>query len=67
MKSKINFMYENQVWTLVDPPKGIKLIGCKWVFKKKTYKVILLPTKQDLWIKAIVKDKELTMMRRLVL
>ncbi len=29
-------MYENQVWTLVDPPEGIKPIGCKWVFKKKT-------------------------------
>ena len=29
-------MYENQVWTLVDPLEGIKLIGCKWIFKKKT-------------------------------
>ncbi|KAK8619730.1 hypothetical protein V6N13_136010 [Hibiscus sabdariffa] len=29
-------MSENQVWTLVEPPEGIKPIGCKWVFKKKT-------------------------------
>ena len=29
-------MYTNQVWTLVDPPEGIKPIGCKWIFKKKT-------------------------------
>ena len=29
-------MYTNQVWTLVDPPKGIKPIGFKWIFKKKT-------------------------------
>ena len=29
-------MYTNQVWTLVHPPKGIKPIGCKWIFKKKT-------------------------------
>ena len=29
-------MYENQVWTLVYPSEGIKPIGCKWVFKKKT-------------------------------
>ena len=36
MKSEMDSMYENQVWTLVYPPKGIKLIGCKWVFKKKT-------------------------------
>ena len=25
----------NDVWTLVDPPKGVKSIGCKWIFKKK--------------------------------
>ena len=36
MKSEMDSMYENQVWTLVDPPEGIKPIGCKWVFKKKT-------------------------------
>ena len=28
-------MYANQVWTLVNPPEGVKPIGCKWVFKKK--------------------------------
>ncbi|KAK8694636.1 hypothetical protein V6N13_072183 [Hibiscus sabdariffa] len=32
----MNSMSRNQVWTLVEPPKGIKPIGCKWVFKKKT-------------------------------
>ncbi|KAG8497104.1 hypothetical protein CXB51_008305 [Gossypium anomalum] len=36
MRSEIDSMYENQVWTLVDPPEGVKPIGCKWVFKKKT-------------------------------
>ena len=36
MKSEMDSMYQNQVWTLVDPPEGIKPIGCKWVFKKKT-------------------------------
>ncbi|OMO97034.1 hypothetical protein CCACVL1_04694 [Corchorus capsularis] len=36
MKSEMDSMYANQVWTLVDPPKGIKPIGCKWLFKKKT-------------------------------
>src|SRR5262249_5767852 len=36
MKSEMDSMEENQVWTLVDPPEGIKPIGCKWVFKKKT-------------------------------
>ena len=35
MKSKMDFMLENKVWTLSDAPEGVKPIGCKWVFKKK--------------------------------
>ena len=38
VKSKMDSMYTNQVWTLVDPLEGIKPIGCKWIFKKKTDK-----------------------------
>ena len=36
IKSEMESMYENKVWTLVDPPEGVKPIECKWVFKKKT-------------------------------
>ena len=36
MKSKIESMHVNQVWNLVDPPDGVKVIECNWVFKKKT-------------------------------
>ncbi|KAK8694436.1 hypothetical protein V6N13_071988 [Hibiscus sabdariffa] len=36
LRSEIDSMSENQVWTLVEPPEGIKPIGCKLVFKKKT-------------------------------
>jgi hypothetical protein len=36
MKSEMDSMYTNQVWNLVDAPEGVNLIGCKWVFKKKT-------------------------------
>ncbi|KAK8670922.1 hypothetical protein V6N13_037534 [Hibiscus sabdariffa] len=32
MRSEMDSMPENQVWTLVEPPEGIKPIGCKWVF-----------------------------------
>ena len=35
MESEIESMYTNQVWNLVDPPEGIKPIGCKWVYKRK--------------------------------
>ena len=36
MKSEMQSMYANKVWTLIDPPNGLKTIGCKWVFKKNT-------------------------------
>ena len=35
MKSEMQSMYYNQVWNLVDPPEGAKVIGCKWVHKIK--------------------------------
>ncbi|KAL0288028.1 UNVERIFIED_CONTAM: Retrovirus-related Pol polyprotein from transposon TNT 1-94 [Sesamum radiatum] len=31
MKSEIS---SNKVWTLVDPPKGVKPVWCKWVYKQ---------------------------------
>ncbi|XP_071933635.1 uncharacterized protein [Coffea arabica] len=36
MNFEMNSMYDNKIWTLVDPPEGIKPVRCKWVFKKKT-------------------------------
>ena len=36
MKSEMDSIYDNQVWTLVEPPEGVKPIGCKCVFKRKT-------------------------------
>ncbi|KAL0455149.1 UNVERIFIED_CONTAM: Retrovirus-related Pol polyprotein from transposon TNT 1-94 [Sesamum latifolium] len=35
MKSEIDSMGSNQVWTLVDPPKGARPVECKWVYKRK--------------------------------
>ena len=35
MKSEMESGNVNDVWTLVDPPKGIKPMGCKWIFKRK--------------------------------
>ena len=50
MKFEMESMKINSVWTLVDPPEGVKPIGCKWIFKRKqgadgkveTYKVRLV-------------------------
>ena len=35
MKSELDSMYSNQVWDLVKAPNGIKLVGYKWVYKRK--------------------------------
>ncbi|KAK4380817.1 hypothetical protein Sango_3028800, partial [Sesamum angolense] len=35
MKSEMVPMSSNQVWTLVDRPKGVRPVGCKWVYKRK--------------------------------
>ncbi|KAL0325139.1 UNVERIFIED_CONTAM: hypothetical protein Sradi_5083200 [Sesamum radiatum] len=35
MKSEMDSMGSNQVLTLVDPPKGVKPVGHKWVYKRK--------------------------------
>ena len=35
MNSEMQSMYDNQVWNLVYPPEGAKVIGCKWIHKIK--------------------------------
>ncbi|KAL0313397.1 UNVERIFIED_CONTAM: Retrovirus-related Pol polyprotein from transposon RE2 [Sesamum radiatum] len=35
MKFEMDSVGSNQVWTLVDPPKGVRPVGCKWVYKRK--------------------------------
>jgi hypothetical protein len=35
MKEEMESMAKNQVWDLVNLPKGAVAIGCKWVYKTK--------------------------------
>ncbi|XP_025983779.1 uncharacterized protein LOC114404924 [Glycine soja] len=35
MRDEIDSMASNQVWDLVELPAGVKVIGCRWVFKTK--------------------------------
>jgi hypothetical protein len=35
MHEELESFERNQVWELVDPPPGCKLIGTKWVWKNK--------------------------------
>lgn len=36
MEKEMSSLKENQVWDLVELPKGKKAVGSKWVFKRKT-------------------------------
>lgn len=35
MTEEIESLHKNQTWELVRPPTDQKIVGCKWVFKKK--------------------------------
>jgi len=35
MECELESMHSNSVWTLVKVPNDIKLIGCKWLYKRK--------------------------------
>ena len=35
MKEEMETMAKNQVWDLIELPKGVYVVGCKWVFKTK--------------------------------
>ncbi|XP_070042986.1 uncharacterized protein [Nicotiana tomentosiformis] len=35
IKFEIESVYSNQAWNLVEPPTGVKPIGCRWIYKKK--------------------------------
>jgi hypothetical protein len=35
MHEELENFERNQVWTLVDPPRDVNVIGTKWIFKNK--------------------------------
>ena len=35
MQEEIKSLYKNQTWRLVERPANQKVVGCKWIFKRK--------------------------------
>ena len=35
MKEELKSMEDNEVWDLIELPKGIRIVGSKWIFKTK--------------------------------
>ena len=35
MKQKIESLAKNETWDIVEVPKKKKIVGCKWIFKRK--------------------------------
>ena len=35
MEEEMHALAKNETWDLVDAPKGVKPIGCRWVYKIK--------------------------------
>ena len=45
---------ENKTWDLVDAPKGVNLIGCRWVYKVKySAETLSTDTRTDWWQRAM--------------
>jgi hypothetical protein len=59
MEDEMKSMSSNNVWDLEEIPKGAKTIGCKRVYKTKyDSNGNVESIKQDLWQKALRKEKE---------
>ena len=35
MMEEMESLHRNETWVLVKRPKGIRIVGCKWVYRKK--------------------------------
>ena len=48
MKSEMQSIYDNQVWTLIDPPKGIRPLGMGGFSKRKPiWMAMCIPLRRD--------------------
>ena len=66
MEEEMHALAENETWDLVNAPKGVKPIGCRWVYKVKyNTNGSVNRYKAQKWRKAMHRNTVSTTMRRL--
>ena len=64
MHEELHQFVRNDLWELVPRPKGVNVIGTKWIFKNKSDEHgTVIRINQDLLLKVTHKWKGLTSMR----
>jgi len=67
MEAEMKSLKENEVWDLVELPKGRKAIGSKWVSRSKLGQMAQLNiTKPDWWLKVFRKNTVMIMTKHFV-
>lgn len=61
MEGEMESLHSNEVWELVKPPQNRKIVGSKWVFKRKLdADGTVIDTKHGCFPKVVLKDLVLT-------
>ena len=65
VNEEMDSLEKTQTWKRVKLPKHQRVVGCKWIFKKrKVFRELkVLGTKQDLWPRVSLKWRGLTAMK----
>lgn len=59
MHEEMNSLYKNKTLILVDKPKGVKTVGCKWILKRNEG----VPGVEKAWFKAKLVATGFTQMK----
>ena len=67
MMEEYQSLMKNDVWDIVPKPKSKSVVSSKWIYKIKHVadEIIEKNTRQDLWLKDSLREREFIMKRHL--